>query len=75
MSTIMLMVSKSVYFNVKGDIISYGVWKKLCNLHEKQCAVRQVYSLKKLFDLHMKEGMLVFAHLNEFNTIFSQLAD
>lgn len=43
-STIMLMLSKSVYFNVK-DIAggSYGVWQKLCDLYDKQSTTSQVY--------------------------------
>ena len=38
-STIMLTLSKSVYFNVK-DITcgSYGVWQKLCDLYDRQSA-------------------------------------
>ena len=33
-----------------------------------------MYWLKKLVDLKMKEGASMSDHLNEFNTIFSQLS-
>ena len=72
-STIMLTLAESVYFNVAEETTSYGVWQKLCGLYEKQSAASQVYWLKKLVDLKMKEGMSMSNHLNEFNTIFSQL--
>ena len=71
--TIMLTLVESVYFNVVEETTSYGVWQKLCGLYEKQSVASQVYWLKKLVDLKMKEGMPMSNHLNEFNTIFSQL--
>ena len=63
-STIMLTLAKSVYFNVAEETTSYGVWQKLCGLYEKQSAASQVYWLKKLVDLKMKEGtpMLKMLH-------------
>ena len=69
----MLTLAKSVYFNVAEETTSYGVWQKLCGLYEKQSAASQVYWLKKLVDLKMKEGTPMSNHLNEFNTIFNQL--
>ena len=73
-STIMLTLSKSVYFNVKEMKTSYELWKKLCNLYDQKSAASQVYWLKKLVDLKMKEGASMSDHLNEFNTIFSHLS-
>jgi len=72
-SMIMLTLAESVYYNFVKETTSYGVWQKLCGLYEKQSAASQVYWLKKLVDLKMKEGMPMSNHLNEFNTIFSQL--
>ena len=69
-SMIMLTLSKSVYFNVK----EYELWRKLCDLYDQKSAASQVYWLKKLVDLKMKEGASMSGHLNEFNTIFSQLS-
>ena len=66
-------MAESVYFNVAEEVTAYGVWTKLSGLYEKQSAASQVYWLKKLVDLKMKEGTPMSNHLNEFNTIYSQL--
>ena len=73
-STIMLTLSKSVYFNVKEMKTSFDLWQKLCDLYEQKSAASQVYLLKQLVDLKMKDGTPMSSHLNEFNTIFSQLS-
>lgn len=53
---------------------SFELWEKLCSLYEQKSAVSQIYWLKQLFDLKMKEGTTMSSHLNDFNTIFSQLS-
>ncbi|MCO5586618.1 hypothetical protein L7F22_040559 [Adiantum nelumboides] len=70
----MLTLAESVYFNVADETSAYKAWTKLCDLYEKQSAASQVYWLKKLVDLKMKEGTPMSNHLNEFNTIYSQLS-
>ena len=35
-STIMLTLSKSVYFNVKDTNMSHELWEKLCKLYKKK---------------------------------------
>ena len=72
-STIMLTLSKSVYFN-KEMKTNFNFWQKLCDLYELKSASSQVYWLKQLVDLKMKDGTPMSSHLNEFNTIFSQLS-
>ena len=74
LSTIMLSLRESVYFNVVDETTTWGAWQKLLELYEKQSAASQVYWLKKLVDLKMKEGTAMSNHLNEFNTIYSQLS-
>ena len=44
-STIMLTLSKSVYFNVKEAKTSFELCQKLCDLYEKKSAASQVYWL------------------------------
>ncbi|MCO5602951.1 hypothetical protein L7F22_057092 [Adiantum nelumboides] len=66
-STIMLTLTKNVYFNVAKETIAYGVWQKLCGMYKKQSATSQIYCLKKLVDLKMKEGIAMLNHLNEFH--------
>ena len=73
-STIMLTLSKSVYFNVKEMKTSYELWQKLCDMYGQKSAASQVYWLKQLVDLKMKDETPMSSHLNEFNTIFSQLS-
>ena len=73
-STIMLTLSKSVYFNVKDMKTNFEIWQKLCDLYEKKSATSQVYWLKQLVDLKMIEVTSMCSHLNEFNTIFSHLS-
>ena len=69
-STIILILSKSIYFNVKDIKTTYEIWKKLCDLYNQKSAASQVYWLKQLVDLKMKEGASMYNHLNEFNTIY-----
>ncbi|MCO5600760.1 hypothetical protein L7F22_054875 [Adiantum nelumboides] len=70
----MLTLTKSVYFNVVDEVLAYDAWTKLSGLYKKQSATSQVYWLKKLVDLKMKEGTPISNHLNEFNTIYSELS-
>ena len=72
-STIMLTLSKLVYFNVKDMKTSHELWEKLCGLYEQKSVASQVYWLKQLVDLKMKEGTSMSNHLNDFNTIYSNL--
>ncbi|MCO5582315.1 hypothetical protein L7F22_036209 [Adiantum nelumboides] len=74
LSTIMLALAESVYFNVADEVSAYDAWTKLSGLYEKQSAASQVYWLKKLVALKMKEWTPMSNHLNEFNTIYSQLS-
>ncbi|MCO5614480.1 hypothetical protein L7F22_068763 [Adiantum nelumboides] len=74
LSTIMLTLIESVYFNVADKVLAYDAWTKLSGLYEKKSAASQVYWLKKLVDLKMKEGTPMSNHLNEFNTIYNQLS-
>ena len=69
----MFRLSKSVYFKVKKMITSYQLWQKLRNLYEKKSVVLQIYWLKQLVDLKRKDGVTIFTHLNEFNSIFGHL--
>ena len=42
-STIMLTLSKSVYFNVKDTQMSHELWEKPCDLYEQKSVALQVY--------------------------------
>lgn len=51
------------------------MWKKLQNTYEQHSAATKIYWLRKFFNLKMKEGTSIDAHLNEFNSIVTQLAN
>ena len=70
-STIVLYLSKDVYYNVNGTTTSYELWQKLSNIYEHKSAASQIYWLKKLVELKMKEGTPMLNHLNEFNSIYN----
>lgn len=42
-------------------------------MYDKHLVASHVYWIKKLIDLKMEEGASIKSHLNEFNTIFSQI--
>ena len=42
-STIMLSLSKNVYYNVIETTTSYELWQKLCNMYEQKSAASQIY--------------------------------
>ena len=71
-----LLITRDTHFFLWVTPPSYGVWKTLCYLYEKQSVASQIYwlkKLKKLMDLKMKEGTPMSNHLNEFHTLFIQL--
>ena len=72
-STIMLSLNKSIHYNINENKTSYQLWEELWGLFEQKSAVSQVYWLKKLVDLRMKEGTSISSHLNEFNSIYGNL--
>ena len=72
-STIMLSLSKIMYYNVNQTNTSYELWQKLCSLYEQKSPVSQIYWLKKLIELKMKEGTPMSNHLNKFNSIYNHL--
>lgn len=74
-STIMLSVSESLLFNLENIDSAWDMWQRLEDLYAQQSAASKVYWLKKLMDLRMKEGTSMSVHLNEFNSIFSQLTN
>ena len=63
-STIMLSLDKSVHYNVNENQTSYELWEELCGLFSQKSATSQVFWLKKLVDLRMKEGSSMASHLN-----------
>ena len=46
----------------------------LSKLYEKPSASNKVFLMKRLFNMKMSEGGSIADHLNEFNTLTSQLS-
>ena len=61
-------------FNIKKVKTTEDLMKTLATLYEKSSALNKVFLMKHLFNMKMVEGGSVTGHLNEFNTIISQLS-
>ena len=73
-STIMLSMTKTIYYNVNKCVTSYYLWSNLCTNYSQKSVVSQIYWLKQLVDLKMKDGASMSSHLSEFNSVFDQLS-
>ena len=61
-------------FNITKVKTTEDLMKTLVTLYEKPSASNKVFLMKRLFNMKMVEGGSVTDHLNEFNTITSQLS-
>eukprot|EP00253_Pinus_taeda_P005436 PITA_05436 len=57
-----------------GEATAKALWDKLRTLYHSKSLVNKLFLRKKLHNLRMKDGDSVTEHLNEFNTVVSQLA-
>jgi hypothetical protein len=73
LGTIWLCLAASVAFNIIEEKTIDPMMIALAKLYEKPLASNKVFLMKCLFNLKMIEGGFVTDHLNEFNTITSQL--
>ena len=74
LGTIRLCLVTSVAFNISKEMTTKGLMKALAKLCEKPLASSKVFLLKRLFNMKMSKGGFVTDHLNEFNTVMSQLS-
>jgi len=74
LGTIQLCLAVSVAFNISKENTTEDLMKKLASMYEKSSASNKVFLMKHLFNMEMLEGGFVTDHLNEFNTITSQLS-
>ena len=73
LGTIRLCLAASVAFNISKETTTEGLIKALEKLYEKPSASNKVFLMKQLFNMKMSEGGSVADHLNDFNTVTSQL--
>ena len=73
LGTIRLWIAASVAFNISKETMTEGLIKALERLYEKPSASNKVFLMKRLFNIKMSAGGSVADHLNDFNTVTSQL--
>ncbi|KAL5841705.1 hypothetical protein ACOSQ3_012308 [Xanthoceras sorbifolium] len=71
---IRLTLSRNVAFNIVKEKTTAGLITALSNMYEKPSASNKVHLMRRLFNLRMAEGASVAQHLNEHNTITTQLS-
>ena len=73
LGTIRLCLASSVAFNISNKKTTEGVMSALEKLYKKPSASNKVFLMKHLFYMNMSECGSIADHLNEFNTLTSQL--
>ena len=72
--TIQMHLSESVYFTVQSCSTTFELWKMLSETYEKKVASMKMYLIRRLYNLRMKESDSVQAHLNEYESLSSQIS-
>ena len=67
-------LSESVYFIVQSCSKTFELWKTLSDTYEKKVATTKIYLIRCLYNLRMKESDLVQTHLNEYESLSSQIS-
>uniref|UniRef100_A0A803LBR6 CCHC-type domain-containing protein n=1 Tax=Chenopodium quinoa TaxID=63459 RepID=A0A803LBR6_CHEQI len=74
LGVIRLTLSRNVAFNIAKETTTTGLMKALSNMYEKPSASNKVHLMRRLFSLKMSEGGPVAQHLNELNSVTTQLS-
>ena len=74
LGTIRLFLASLMAFNILKEKITEGVMSAFMKLYEKPSGSNKIILMKHLFNMKMLESGSVAAHLNEFNTLTSQLS-
>ncbi|KAE8684911.1 Actin-depolymerizing factor 1 [Hibiscus syriacus] len=74
LGVIRLTLSRNVAFNIAKEKTTTGLMAALSSMYEKPSASNKVHLMRRLFNLRMAEGASVAQHLNELNTITTQLS-
>ena len=67
-------LSESVYFTVQSCSTAFELWKTLSDTYEKKVATTKIYLFRRLYNLRMKESDSVQTHLNEYESLSSQIS-
>ncbi|KAE8686500.1 cytochrome P450 71A9-like [Hibiscus syriacus] len=74
LGVIRLTLSRNVAFNIAKEKTTAGLMAALSSMYEKPSASNKVHLMRRLFNLRMAEGASMAQHLNELNTITTQLS-
>uniref|UniRef100_A0A803MU96 CCHC-type domain-containing protein n=1 Tax=Chenopodium quinoa TaxID=63459 RepID=A0A803MU96_CHEQI len=74
LGVIRLTLSRNVAFNIAKETTTTCLMKALSNMYEKPSASNKVHLMRRLFSLRMSEGGSVAQHLNELNSVTTQLS-
>ncbi|KAE8693764.1 putative galacturonosyltransferase-like 4 [Hibiscus syriacus] len=74
LGVIRLTLSRNVAFNIAKEKTTAGLIAALSNMYEKPSASNKVHLMRRLFNLRMTEEASMAQHLNELNTITTQLS-
>ena len=74
LGVIRLTLTRNVAFNIAKEKTTAGLMAALSNMYEKPSAANKVHLMRRLFNLKMAEGASVAQHLNELNTVTTQLS-
>jgi hypothetical protein len=73
-ATIQMHLSESVYYTVQACTTAKELWKTLSDTYEKKVAATNIYLIRCLYNLRIKESDSITAHLNDYEGIISQLS-
>ena len=63
-----------MHFTLQSCSTTFELWKTLSETYEKKVASTKMYLIRLLYNLRMKESDLVHAHLNEYESLSSQIS-
>jgi hypothetical protein len=63
--TIRMHLSESVYFMVQACTTASELWKTLSDTYEKKVTATNIYLIRRLYNLRMKESDSITAQLND----------
>ena len=72
-ATIRIHLSESVYFTMQLCSTAFQIWKTLSDTYEKKATTTKIHMIRRLYNLRMKESDSVHAHLNEYESLCSQI--
>ena len=74
LAVVRLTLARTMAFNVNDIKTTTWLIKALSDMYEKPSAMNKVYLMRQLFVLEMNKGSSAAEHINELNSIISQLS-